>query len=278
MKLELIAAACHAINAAYCASQGDTSQPTWAEAPDWQKQSAVAGVEMHLANPQATPEQSHESWLAVKLADGWKYGKTKDADKKVHPCCVPYAKLPAAQKAKDFLFKAVVEVLKDIPDADFDLEALRAQITADVTKKVGVALAARNKALPAAVTPGEFLPVKYIGKRLNHVDGAYGTRIQWPEAGVTRLVPGAIARKMLELNPDVYTAGEASADLAKPVIVKTQTDEDPTQATRDAIVNMDKTSIDAFTKAHFNVDLGADLDLGASRDKLIQLVDRFGVA
>ena len=31
MKINAIAAIAHAINAAYCASQGDLSQPTWAD-------------------------------------------------------------------------------------------------------------------------------------------------------------------------------------------------------------------------------------------------------
>ena len=88
MKITAIAAIAHAINAAYCASQGDLSQPTWADAPEWQQQSAIAGVEMHLANPDATPEQSHESWLEQKIADGWVYGAVKDPDAKTHPCCV----------------------------------------------------------------------------------------------------------------------------------------------------------------------------------------------
>ena len=73
---------------------------------------------MHLANPDATPEQSHESWLEQKIADGWVYGAVKDPDAKTHPCCVPYEELPVEQKAKDYLFRAVVHALKDIPDAE----------------------------------------------------------------------------------------------------------------------------------------------------------------
>ena len=105
MKPAQIAQVAHEINRAYCASQGDTSQAAWPDAPDWQRQSALAGVAMHLANPDATPEQSHESWLAQKTAEGWAYGEVKDADKKLHPCFVPYAELPSSQKAKDYLFQ-----------------------------------------------------------------------------------------------------------------------------------------------------------------------------
>ena len=107
-----VAAICHEANRRYCTSIGDDSQPEWEEAPDWQKDSAVAGVEFVLDNPDAPPSASHESWLAVKEADGWKYGEVKDPEKKEHPCYVPYEQLPEEQKAKDHLFKAIVEALK----------------------------------------------------------------------------------------------------------------------------------------------------------------------
>lgn len=109
--IEAIAKVAHEINRAYCLAIGDDTQPTWDEAPDWQKESALKGVSFHLANPDATPENSHESWLAQKQADGWKYGEVKDAEKKEHPCFRPYAELPAEQKAKDYLFRQTVHSL-----------------------------------------------------------------------------------------------------------------------------------------------------------------------
>ena len=112
MKNDQIARVAHEINRAYCAALGDNSQPAWEDAPDWQKTSAVAGVEFHIANPSAGPDHSHQSWLAVKEAEGWKYGPLKDPDKKEHPCFVPYTDLPVEQKAKDYLFRAVVHALK----------------------------------------------------------------------------------------------------------------------------------------------------------------------
>jgi len=107
-----IARVAHEINRAYCAAIGDNSQPKWDDAPDWQKTSAIAGVEFHLANPEAGPDHSHQSWLAVKEAEGWKYGSVKDPERKEHPCFVPYDALPVEQKAKDYLFRAVVHALK----------------------------------------------------------------------------------------------------------------------------------------------------------------------
>lgn len=98
----------HEINRAYCAALGDDSQPAWDDAPDWQQTSARNGVRFHLANPSAGPDHSHNSWLAEKAADGWRYGDVKDPIRKEHPCFVPYGELPTEQKAKDYLFRAVV--------------------------------------------------------------------------------------------------------------------------------------------------------------------------
>lgn len=109
--LRTIAATAHEANAAYCRSIGDDSQPTWLDAPAWQKDSAINGVKMHFENPDATPRDSHASWYEEKLEAGWKWGEVKDADKKEHPCMVPYDDLPPEQQAKDDLYCSVVKTL-----------------------------------------------------------------------------------------------------------------------------------------------------------------------
>lgn len=109
--ITFIAKVAHEINRAYCEALGDTSQPTWEQAPNWQRDSAINGVRFHLENPNASPSHSHESWLAEKAATGWKYGPVKDPEAKEHPCFVPYDELPVEQRAKDYLFRAVVHVL-----------------------------------------------------------------------------------------------------------------------------------------------------------------------
>lgn len=113
MNNEQIARISHETNRAYCASLGDFSQSAWEDAPDWQKQSALNGVQFHLdchaAGITPEPSASHEAWLEEKRAAGWTYGPMKDPEKKEHPCFRPYDGLPVEQRMKDFLFGAVVE-------------------------------------------------------------------------------------------------------------------------------------------------------------------------
>jgi hypothetical protein len=111
MDTEEIAKVAHQVNKAYCESIGDTSQVDWDDAPDWQKKSAITGVNMHTNNPLAGVEASHESWMKEKVDDGWVQGIKKDVKNKIHPCIVPFYKLPKEQQAKDFIFRAVVHAL-----------------------------------------------------------------------------------------------------------------------------------------------------------------------
>lgn len=113
MDIEEIARVCHEANAGLCRAFGDTSQVSWGEAPEWQKQSACNGVKFHLDNPDAGPSGSHSNWLREKLADGWKYGPEKNVEAKEHPCCVTYDALPASQQAKDYVFTAIVKALAE---------------------------------------------------------------------------------------------------------------------------------------------------------------------
>jgi hypothetical protein len=109
--VEKCAEAAHEMNRIYCEAHGDPSQPTWANAPDWQRRSAVNGVAGALAGN--TPEQSHALWLAEKTTTGWKYGPTKDPAKKEHPCFVPYDQLPSEQQQKDHLFLSTVRAMAE---------------------------------------------------------------------------------------------------------------------------------------------------------------------
>lgn len=114
MSIEKIAQMCHEANRAYCSLTGDNSQMPWAEAPEWQKQSAINGVKFHLENPDSKPSDSYNSWMKEKIETGWVYGPVKDAEKKEHPCMVPYEELPIEQRFKDYLFLSVVRACESV--------------------------------------------------------------------------------------------------------------------------------------------------------------------
>lgn len=107
-----VAKVCHEANRNYCISMGDNSQPTWEDAPEWQKDSAITGVRFHALNDNTTAADSHNSWLKQKTEEGWKYGEIKDPERKEHPCFTAYENLPVSQQRKDYIFKGIVDAYK----------------------------------------------------------------------------------------------------------------------------------------------------------------------
>ncbi len=296
MKVLIIASVAHAINAAYCASLGDDSQVAWEDAPEWQRASAIAGVEMHLANPDASPEQSHESWLAQKLADGWVYGEVKDAEAKTHHCCRPYAELPAEQKSKDYLFRAVVHALKNIPDADdVDVQALHDQIAELQAKQVllaqptvGTAVAPVRSAVIKLVTGA--IAVKYIGRREHWTDTLYRTGLAFA-SGQTRQLPGDVARKLLR-HADLFEqvdlveadAPDAPLDNTAELLkvgekLKAEKDESSVEfAVIDQVNRMeDKDALVEFAMNKFQLRLAKTKKPETMRAEIIAHINRFGV-
>ena len=114
MKIEEIARGAHEVNRAYCLALGDLSQLAWEDAPEWQRASALAGVKLHIQNPDAGPQASHEGWMEQKVAEGWVDGPEKRPDFKQHPCIVPFDQLPREQQAKDFIFRGVVHAMASL--------------------------------------------------------------------------------------------------------------------------------------------------------------------
>jgi hypothetical protein len=119
LSIPQVASICHETNKAYCESIGDHSQYHWQDAPQWQRQSTTNSVTQVLYDLDS-PETLHNEWMEEKLATGWKYGSIKDSAAKEHPCLVPYEDLPLEQKAKDYLFKAIIDTLKSINMIDYE--------------------------------------------------------------------------------------------------------------------------------------------------------------
>jgi len=246
MKTEDIAKVCHEVNRAYCRAIGDDSQVAWESAEKWQKDSAVMGVELHLNNPDAGPSASHDSWMAQKIADGWVYGEEKDPELKLHPCLVPYEDLPTEQKAKDYIFAAVVKAIASIPAEK------------PLIKKVG------------------FTPVKYIGKRETYKDGCYESGGEW-ERGQTLMIQSDKAKLLLN-HPDVYALGEETGETGiEANETKPGDQEEVLQSARDFVNAMPrKQALAEYAKRNFNIEI-AEGKLHEMKAQVISLIDKFGI-
>lgn len=88
--LLFIAKACHEANRIWCQANEDYTQKHWDEAEQWQRDSAISGVQFRINNPNAGHDAQHNAWMKEKIDAGWVYGEKKDAEAKTHPCIVPF--------------------------------------------------------------------------------------------------------------------------------------------------------------------------------------------
>ena len=65
-------------------------------------------------------KNTHDTWAAQRLADGWRYGEQRDDAKKLHPCLIPYEELPEEEKEYDR--KTATEALKLLVAMGFIIE------------------------------------------------------------------------------------------------------------------------------------------------------------
>lgn len=299
MKIATIAMLCHAVNAAYFLSQGDESQPSWEDAPDWQKDSILMGVEMHLNNPDASPEQSHESWYAQKEAEGWKYGEVKDAEKKEHPCFLPYAELPDAQKAKDYLFKAVVHLVKNLHETD-EITELSAQIVQLQSQKEHLqgnlnnfkqSLAVSQGTQSAAAGAVTGVRVKYQGNKAEYQERLYSSNLTFTY-GQVRSVPAELAKKLLK-HPEFIideetgvAASDAAVDNTAQTLRQSQKENKEADTNKerdlDAIDQIrqmtDKDSLVQYAMLNFGQKMAKNLSVEKMQEKVINLIDTIGVS
>lgn len=64
-------------------------------------------------------ENVHEVWARNRMNQGWKYGKERNDSLKLHPCLVPYEKLPEIEKEYDR--NTAIETLKLIKKMGFKI-------------------------------------------------------------------------------------------------------------------------------------------------------------
>ena len=57
-------------------------------------------------------EHAHDIWAQQRIRDGWNCGPERNDERKEHPCLIPYADLPDAEKQYDR--NAALDTLKAI--------------------------------------------------------------------------------------------------------------------------------------------------------------------
>jgi hypothetical protein len=100
----------HEGNRGYCETIGDASQPSWKDAPEWQRQSAANPVTSHWAllekARKPSPRHVHEVSAKEKQETGWRYGAVKEKGAPLPGC---NEDLPEPEKLKDPIFSGIVK-------------------------------------------------------------------------------------------------------------------------------------------------------------------------
>lgn len=73
-----------------------------------------------LALTEQIAENVHDVWALGRVAEGWKYGETKDPGKKITPLLVPYGELPEGEK--EFDRSTALETLKLIVKLGYTIQ------------------------------------------------------------------------------------------------------------------------------------------------------------
>ena len=65
-------------------------------------------------------KNTHDVWAKQRLAEGWKYGATRNDERKEHPCLVAYEELPENEKEYDR--STAMETVKVIRELGFRIK------------------------------------------------------------------------------------------------------------------------------------------------------------
>ncbi len=135
---------------------------------------------------------------------------------------------------------------------------------------------AAKVAKQAFSVPAGFNPIEYIGRRIPHTDGLYGTRIEWNAVGAVRLVPDDVAAKMVKINHDVYRIGTYAGEAA-PALPGAKPAEDNNRLELDMVIQtMDKDALEAFARTHFRQELDKRRSVKTLRQEVGRMIDQFG--
>jgi len=91
---------------------------------------ATADVELAVDILELTElpaRNAHEVWAQQRMAEGWKYGPSRNDATREHPCLIPYDDLPESER--DYDRKMALETLKVILALGYRMEKLNRDIS-----------------------------------------------------------------------------------------------------------------------------------------------------
>ncbi|MNC37291.1 hypothetical protein D3C75_858480 [compost metagenome] len=200
--------------------------------------------------------------------------------------------MPLEQKAKDYLFRTTVHLMKDLPDVEEYL-ALADEVK-NLREKVQTTAVISPVAIPTATPLGASgIAIQYVGRKDQHIDRLYGSNLVFAH-GQVRIVPSNIASNLLkhpefqryeqqDLNAsDSDTQQSDDTSLILDESKKKQEKDDENEALiMDEIDTVqritDKKSLVEYAKHKYDQSLKLNSSVKTLQDQVVDLIKRFGV-
>lgn len=151
-----LARICHEAHVALRIGLNDSATDVHFDALPRKRQELVEG-EVRAFREGKRLAEVHWMWVEWMIAEGWRYGISRNLIQKTHPNMVPYEKLPAAEQAK--VRQAQRIVFTHVMPVELDEIAYR-----DIRSRPGADEAVIREDLPeVCVTHGHFCPCGLSG-------------------------------------------------------------------------------------------------------------------
>lgn len=120
IKLEVLAAMCHAANREYCKGFGEHDlHEHWDECTQEEKNISLNAMrdlfkafDFEYVTIDSIAEATWQAWKKAKAAEGWIYGSVKNKELKTHPCLVAnYHEISGYEKAKDQIYLSLMQMI-----------------------------------------------------------------------------------------------------------------------------------------------------------------------
>lgn len=222
-----------------------------------QQKGLTDGIDMLIADSDATHEARHAAWMDDMLANGWIYGEADDAENKVSARLVPFEHLPESEQTKEKVLHAIVRAMSTGEMGDLT-------ITAPVQEA---------SQAPVLVPLIGQVAVKYIGKREEHEDNLYGTGLKFAPNEVHNVNKDAAAKMLL--HADVYELAKEVPG-SQPAAPANNQNPDKQAVPLPNLDGMDKQGLITFAQQHFGQVLPANMKEVNMRSKILSLVQSQG--